>query len=68
MLQFQRSKVQMKFAHVSKSNDNNFWPGHLLDKIRLYQPEMEPGRAHALFSYVRSSKPICPGLYSPDRS
>ncbi|XP_075370603.1 EF-hand calcium-binding domain-containing protein 12 isoform X2 [Mycteria americana] len=66
--QFQRSKVQMKFAHVSKSNDNNFWPGHLLDKIRLYQPEMEPGRAHALFSYVRSSKPICPGLYSPDRS
>ncbi|NXJ37252.1 EFC12 protein, partial [Ciconia maguari] len=55
--QFQRSKVQMKFAHVSKSNDNNFWPGHLLDKIRLYQPEMEPGRAQALFSYVRSSKP-----------
>ncbi|XP_050760328.1 EF-hand calcium-binding domain-containing protein 12 [Gymnogyps californianus] len=66
--QFQRNKMQMKFAHMSKSNDNNFWPGHLLDKIRLYLPEMEPGRAHALFSYVRSSKPVCPGLYSPDRS
>ncbi|NXU27558.1 EFC12 protein, partial [Thalassarche chlororhynchos] len=55
--QFQRNKKQMKFAHVSKSHDNNFWPGHLLDKIRLYLPGMEPGRAHALFSYVRSAKP-----------
>ncbi|XP_059679282.1 EF-hand calcium-binding domain-containing protein 12 [Gavia stellata] len=64
--QFQRNKTQ-KFAHISKSNDNNFWPGHLLDKIRLYLPEMEPGRAHALFSYVRSTQPVCPGLYSPDR-
>ncbi|XP_029851890.1 EF-hand calcium-binding domain-containing protein 12 isoform X2 [Aquila chrysaetos chrysaetos] len=65
--QFQRNKMQMKFAHVSKSNDNNFWPGHLLDKIRLYLPETEAGRAHALFSYVRSTKPACLGLYSPER-
>ncbi|NXQ94128.1 EFC12 protein, partial [Sagittarius serpentarius] len=55
--QFERNKMQMKFAHASKSNDSRFWPGHLLDKIRLYLPEMEPGRAHALFSYVRSTKP-----------
>ncbi|KAM6059653.1 EF-hand calcium-binding domain-containing protein 12 isoform 2-T2 [Theristicus caerulescens] len=65
--QFQRNKMQRKFAHMSKSNDNNFWPGHLLDQVRLYLPEMEPGRAHALFSYVRSTKPVCPGLDSPDR-
>ncbi|XP_010568511.1 PREDICTED: EF-hand calcium-binding domain-containing protein 12 [Haliaeetus leucocephalus] len=64
---FQRNKMQMKFAHVSKSNDNNFWPGHLLDKIHLYLPEAEAGRAHALFSYVPSTKPVCPGLYSPER-
>ncbi|KFR02379.1 EF-hand calcium-binding domain-containing protein 12, partial [Nipponia nippon] len=50
--QFQRNKMQMKFVHMSKSNDNNFWPSHLLDKVRLYLPETEPGRAHALFSYV----------------
>ncbi|KAF1542787.1 EF-hand calcium-binding domain-containing protein 12, partial [Eudyptula albosignata] len=46
----------------SSSNDNNFWPGHLLDKICLYLPEMEPGRAHALFSCIRPTKPVCPGL------
>lgn len=59
--------MQMKFVHVSKSNDNNFWPGHLLDKMRLYLPKTEAGGAHALFSYVRSTKPVCPGLYSPQR-
>ncbi|KFO06305.1 EF-hand calcium-binding domain-containing protein 12, partial [Balearica regulorum gibbericeps] len=36
---FQRNKMQTKLAHVSKSNDNNFWPGHLLDGLRLYLPE-----------------------------
>ncbi|KAM9272206.1 EF-hand calcium-binding domain-containing protein 12 [Cariama cristata] len=60
--QFQRNKMQMKFAHVSKSNDNDFWPGHLLDEICLYLPEMEPGRTHALFRCVRSTKPILPQL------
>nr|XP_009679429.1 PREDICTED: EF-hand calcium-binding domain-containing protein 12 [Struthio camelus australis] len=65
--QLQRKKMQ-KFAHLSKSNDNNFWPGHLLDKIRLYLPATEPGRAHALFSYVHSTKPVYRGIYNPDRS
>ncbi|NWH19741.1 EFC12 protein, partial [Grus americana] len=54
---FQRNKMQMKLAHVSKSNDNNFWPGHLLDRMRLYLPEVEPGGAQALFSCVRAAKP-----------
>ncbi|XP_009693977.1 PREDICTED: EF-hand calcium-binding domain-containing protein 12, partial [Cariama cristata] len=44
------------------SNDNDFWPGHLLDEICLYLPEMEPGRTHALFRCVRSTKPILPQL------
>ncbi|NXE53816.1 EFC12 protein, partial [Casuarius casuarius] len=59
--QLQRNEMQ-EFAHVSKSNDNNFWPGHLLDKIRLYLPAVEPGRAHALFSYIHSTKPIYRGI------
>ncbi|NXW50500.1 EFC12 protein, partial [Nyctiprogne leucopyga] len=42
---------------MQKSNDNNFWPGHLLDKLCLYFPEKQHDRAHALFSCVRPTKP-----------
>nr|XP_013810374.1 PREDICTED: EF-hand calcium-binding domain-containing protein 12 [Apteryx mantelli mantelli] len=66
--QLQRNKMQKKFAHVRKSNDNNFWPGHLLDKICPYLPAVEPGRAHALFGYIHSTKPVYRGIYNPDRS
>ncbi|NXF41460.1 EFC12 protein, partial [Nyctibius bracteatus] len=45
----QRNKMQ-------KTNDNNFWPGHLLDKLCLYFPEQRHDRAHALFSYVQPTK------------
>ncbi|KFP10794.1 EF-hand calcium-binding domain-containing protein 12, partial [Egretta garzetta] len=37
---------------MQKSSDNNFWPGHLLDKLCLYFPEKQHDRAHALFSCV----------------
>lgn len=41
--------MQKKFVCTRKSNDNNFWPGHPLDKIRLYAlgrrgQERGPGR------------------------
>ncbi|NXT18516.1 EFC12 protein, partial [Syrrhaptes paradoxus] len=42
---------------MGKSNDNKFWPGHLLDKLYLYFPEKQHDRAHALFSYVHPTKP-----------
>ncbi|XP_071884234.1 EF-hand calcium-binding domain-containing protein 12-like isoform X4 [Anas platyrhynchos] len=45
-----------------KSSDNNFWPGHLLDKMRLYFPDKEPDRAHALFSYVHPTRPAYRGI------
>ncbi|KAM6229235.1 EF-hand calcium-binding domain-containing protein 12 isoform 1-T1 [Spheniscus humboldti] len=51
----QRNKMQ-------KSNDNNFWPGHLLDKLCLYFPEKQHDRAHALFSYVHPTKPAYCGF------
>ncbi|KAM9623276.1 uncharacterized protein ACIBXB_018034 isoform 4-T4 [Morphnus guianensis] len=51
----QRSKMQ-------KSSDNNFWPGHLLDKLCLYFPEKKHDRAHALFSYVHPTKPAYCGI------
>ncbi|XP_064031910.1 EF-hand calcium-binding domain-containing protein 12 [Pogoniulus pusillus] len=43
------------------SNDNRFWPGHLLDKLCLYFPEQPHDRAHALFSLVLPTKHIYPG-------
>lgn len=45
-----------------KSSDNNFWPGHLLDKMRLYFPDKELDRAHALFSYVPPTRPAYRGI------
>ncbi|NXJ99450.1 EFC12 protein, partial [Corythaixoides concolor] len=43
------------------SSDNNFWPGHLLDKLYLYFPEKKHDRAHALFSYVHPARPAYHG-------
>ncbi|XP_072702898.1 EF-hand calcium-binding domain-containing protein 12-like [Ciconia boyciana] len=51
----QRNKLQ-------KSSDNNFWPGHLLDKLCLYFPEKQHDRAHALFSYVHPTRPAYHGI------
>ncbi|NXS51101.1 EFC12 protein, partial [Balaeniceps rex] len=47
---------------MQKSSDNNFWPGHLLDKLCLYFPEKQHDRAHALFSYVHPTKPAYHGI------
>uniref|UniRef100_A0A8C3RS26 EF-hand calcium binding domain 12 n=1 Tax=Chelydra serpentina TaxID=8475 RepID=A0A8C3RS26_CHESE len=67
MLFFRR--LHMKWSNLScKSHDNNFWPGHLLDKLRIYLPQIEPNREHALFSYVSPTPPVYPGVYNPHRS
>ncbi|XP_074861527.1 EF-hand calcium-binding domain-containing protein 12 [Carettochelys insculpta] len=50
------------------SNDNNFWPGHLLDKLRIYLPQIKPNQEHALFSFVCPTPLVYPGLYNPHRS
>ncbi|XP_061872035.1 EF-hand calcium-binding domain-containing protein 12-like [Colius striatus] len=41
---------------MKATNDNRFWPGHLLDKLCLYFPDKQHDRAHALFSYVPPTK------------
>ncbi|KAG6939339.1 EF-hand calcium binding domain 12, partial [Chelydra serpentina] len=62
-------RLHMKWSNLScKSHDNNFWPGHLLDKLRIYLPQIEPNREHALFSYVSPTPPVYPGVYNPHRS
>ena len=38
-----------------KSNENAFWPGHLLDKIRLCMPNSEP-KYSSVFRTVKAEK------------
>ncbi|XP_067400468.1 EF-hand calcium-binding domain-containing protein 12 [Emydura macquarii macquarii] len=62
-------RLYMKLSSRSgKSHDNNFWPGHLLDKLRIYLPQIEPNQEQALFSYVHPTLPVYPGIYNPHRS
>ncbi|NWX09423.1 EFC12 protein, partial [Caloenas nicobarica] len=50
-------KRSLRRNKKQKSSDNNFWPGHLLDKLCLYFPEKQHDRAHPLFSCVHPTKP-----------
>lgn len=47
----QRNRKEME------GSDNKFWPGHLLDKMRLCIPEEKINRAHPLFSCVHPTRP-----------
>ncbi|XP_054662509.1 coiled-coil domain-containing protein 81-like isoform X2 [Grus americana] len=59
--QMEAEKRHLQNKKMQKSNDNNFWPGHLLDKLCLYFPEKQHDRAHALFSCVQPTKPAYRG-------
>ncbi|PKK18487.1 putative LOC106146021 [Columba livia] len=50
-------KRSLRRNKKQQSSDNNFWPGHLLDKLCLYFPEEQQDRAHPLFSRVHPAKP-----------
>ncbi|XP_060081393.1 EF-hand calcium-binding domain-containing protein 12-like [Ylistrum balloti] len=48
------------------TNQNAFWPGHLLDKVRLCmppysEPQIADG-AHSLFTHVKGEQSVYPGL------
>uniref|UniRef100_A0A452ICU5 Uncharacterized protein n=1 Tax=Gopherus agassizii TaxID=38772 RepID=A0A452ICU5_9SAUR len=62
-------RLHTKWSNLNyKSHDNNFWPGHLLDKLRIYLPQIAPNQEHALFSYVHPTPPVYSGVYNPHRS
>ncbi|KAJ6668294.1 hypothetical protein lerEdw1_015671 [Lerista edwardsae] len=62
-------ELRKMYAHLNPlTTPNSFWPGHLLDKLRLCRPEMQGDEAEALFSLVRPPRPVYPATYSPDRS
>lgn len=58
------------FGFLNPMTDaNNFWPGHLLDKLRLYLPQKERDEGEALFSHVSRTRPVYPGgIYHPHRT
>lgn len=54
--------LAQKFTDIhGTSNDNAFWPGHLLSKIRLYMPNVEPKSA-TMFNSVKQEKKVYPGF------
>ena len=55
--------AQKYTALYGPSDDNAFWPGHLLDKLRLCMPGETPAtvRPAAAFTSVKKEKKIYPG-------
>ncbi|XP_055460128.1 EF-hand calcium-binding domain-containing protein 12 [Psammomys obesus] len=39
-------------SSLSGPHPNNFWPGHLLDKLRLYLPSVAKDKSLAIFNFV----------------
>ncbi|KAJ7316952.1 hypothetical protein JRQ81_003114 [Phrynocephalus forsythii] len=65
---YEEMQLRKMFAFLNPLTDpNSFWPGHLLDKLRLYLPQMERNSGDALFSHVSRTRPVYPAVYTPDR-
>ncbi|XP_072214798.1 EF-hand calcium-binding domain-containing protein 12 isoform X1 [Excalfactoria chinensis] len=54
----QYDSLQGNQKEKNMGSSNRFWPGHLLDKMRLCIPEEKTNRAHPLFSCVRVTRPV----------
>uniref|UniRef100_A0A8C3L9R0 Uncharacterized protein n=1 Tax=Chrysolophus pictus TaxID=9089 RepID=A0A8C3L9R0_CHRPC len=52
------SRQRNRKEKTNGGSNNKFWPGHLLDKMRLCIPEEKTNRAHPLFSCVRPTRPV----------
>ncbi|XP_069062420.1 EF-hand calcium-binding domain-containing protein 12 [Pleurodeles waltl] len=57
--------LKRKFPHLcSVPHVNAFWPGHLLDKLRIYIPHMTPTPGDAIFSHIKPKPGSYPGIYN----
>nr|XP_056702817.1 EF-hand calcium-binding domain-containing protein 12 [Euleptes europaea] len=66
---FMERELRKMFDFLNPKTDaNSFWPGHLLDKLRLYLPQMEHDEGEALFSHVSRTRPAYSSTYHPNRS
>ena len=50
---FPRKLKEKKPSSPQLTHPNFFWPGHLLDKLRLYLPTVTMDRSLAIFSCAR---------------
>ncbi|XP_077181409.1 EF-hand calcium-binding domain-containing protein 12 isoform X2 [Paroedura picta] len=65
---FIEREMRKMFGYLNPKTDaNSFWPGHLLDKLRLHLPEIERDEGNALFSRVSRTRPAYCGLHRPHR-
>lgn len=53
--------LAQKFSHIHGKSDNNaFWPGHLLNKLRLYMPNSKP-KSQTVFNSIKKEKKVYHG-------
>ncbi|XP_054832375.1 EF-hand calcium-binding domain-containing protein 12 [Eublepharis macularius] len=63
---FIEREMRRMFGFLNPRTDaNSFWPGHLLDKLRLYLPEMERDEGEALFNHISRTRPVYSGIFHP---
>jgi hypothetical protein len=56
-------KLKLQRLSPSDTHPNHFWPGHLLDKLRLYLPTVAKDQSLAIFSCVEHKPPAYPAIY-----
>ncbi|EDM02139.1 rCG29671 [Rattus norvegicus] len=60
-----RQKLKSKrLRGPSRTHPNHFWPGHLLDKLRLYLPTVARDRSLAIFSCIEHKPPAYSAVYN----
>ncbi|CAI9159886.1 unnamed protein product [Rangifer tarandus platyrhynchus] len=64
---FTRKLKEKKPSGPQLTHPNFFWPGHLLDKLRLYLPTVTMDRSLAIFSCVQQRPCVYSATYHPDR-
>ncbi|KAB0365488.1 hypothetical protein FD754_009644 [Muntiacus muntjak] len=64
---FTRKLKEKKPSGAQLTHPNFFWPGHLLDKLRLYLPAVTMDRSLAIFSCVQQQPHVYSATHHPDR-
>ncbi|XP_032988516.1 EF-hand calcium-binding domain-containing protein 12 isoform X1 [Rhinolophus ferrumequinum] len=65
--EFTRKLKVMRPSRRQRTHPSFFWPGHLLDKLRLYLPTVAVDRSLALFSCVQHQPHAYSATYHPTR-
>ncbi|XP_036038281.1 EF-hand calcium-binding domain-containing protein 12 isoform X2 [Onychomys torridus] len=61
--EFTRKLKAKRPSGSSCTHPNHFWPGHLLDKLRLYLPTVARDQSQAIFSCVETPHYAYPAIY-----